>query len=358
MRIVFVNNAYAWGGVKTWCLDMAKSFMEAGHQASIFGHDPVFINKALARGLTAQRHRSGFDFNPSAIAFYRNYFKDNGIDIVVVNVGKDLRTAGLAAWLCKIPVVHRIGAPRDIRVSLKTRLEARLLQPNYMCCSQFVLEQFQVNVPFTAKYNKIAIWPGTVIPDFADRPRGEVPHIITTSQLTKAKRHAELLEALAVLRGEGVAFRLTLAGDGPERRNLEQLVERQGLASCVRFVGFTTNVGDYLKNADIFVLPTICEPLGIALEEAMAHGLVPVARASGGVPEIWPEKHRDLLIDHESGASGFAAVLRRLLALPEGEFQNLRRAVHEHARSCFEQTGQFLKFYGWLEEIIASRKCG
>lgn len=351
MHIAFVNNTHKWGGVKTWCLAMAKSFQEAGHWSGILGQEPVFIQKALDMGLNAVCKKSGPDYNPFAIAFYRRYFLDHGVDVVVVNVGKDVRTAGIAARLCGIPVIHRVGAPRDFRSTFQTRLDCRLLRPRFICCSQFVLDAMRREAPHSAMYEGVAIHPGVVVPPEPRAGRAPGPRrIITTSRLSGEKRHLDLLKALALLRAEGFEFHLTIVGDGPTRPSLEAYAEASGIAPFVTFAGFTTHVESCLDAADIFVLPTWCEPLGISLEEAMAAGLVPVARNAGGVPEIWPPFCKELLVEQHSDAEGFAGALRDLLNRPEADLEALGARVQDHARDCFAQEKQFRKFYDWLCE--------
>ena len=355
MHVAFVNNTRKWGGVKTWSLAMAKSLQDAGHQSSVLGQDPVFIEKALSMGLNAVRRPVGPDYNPMAIAFYRAFFSRHAVDAVVVNVGKDIRSAGIAARIRGIPMIHRVGAPRDFRSTIQTRLESNLLRPHYLCCSQYVLDLLQVSVPHVGRFMKTAIHPGTPVPVLLpERNRGGEMHIITTSRLSSDKRHAELLEALCALRDEGFLFRLTIVGDGDERPALETLTRQKRLEDRVRFTGFTTDVSARLKEADIFVLPTWCEPLGIALEEAMAQGLVPVARNAGGVPEIWPEGLEYLLVEQKSGARGFAVALRSLISLSRESFDALRVQVHAHAGRCFDQKEQFRKFYAWVLDVQAA----
>ena len=109
------------------------------------------------------------------------------------------------------------------------------------------------------------------------------------------------------------------------------------------------HVGAELRQADIFVLPTDAEPLGIALEEAMAHGLFPLARNSGGVPEIWPARFRARLLSPGAGPEEFAAGLRSLLAVEPSVLDEWRQAVQNHARAAFSQEAQFEKFAAFLE---------
>ena len=61
------------------------------------------------------------------------------------------------------------------------------------------------------------------------------------------------------------------------------------------FLGTTDNVFDKLYNADVFVFPSKCEGLGLALMEAMATGLPTVATNVGGIPELIENEKDGLL---------------------------------------------------------------
>ncbi len=151
---------------------------------------------------------------------------------------------------------------------------------------------------------------------------------------------------------------LVLVGDGPQRRRLHTLIDRDGLAETVRLTGALPRVGvrAELQRALVFALPVRTrlaglnpEGLGLAALEAAACGLPVIIGDSGGAPEtvrdgqsgfvIPPHDHRVLadrlvllLTDRERsramGAAGRAlvqdqysaertrATLRRVLALP------------------------------------------
>jgi len=68
-------------------------------------------------------------------------------------------------------------------------------------------------------------------------------------------------------------FILILVGDGPEKKNLENLALNLGISEKVRFVGYQSEPRIFLNLMDVFVLASYGEGLSIALMEAMAAGL-------------------------------------------------------------------------------------
>lgn len=349
MNILFANSTRKWGGVKTWCLDMAESLARQGHGTWIVGRPGPFVEKAAQLGIPAAAHSFGFDLNPLSVAFFLRFLVRNRIDVLVCNISKDLRTAGVAARLLGIPVVQHLGAPGDVADSVKTRATQRLLGAHLVTCSRFVLERLIASVPIFADCDFTAIFPGTRLNPHAPSGNHAVRTIIATSQLNPDKGHAHLLEALAALKGRGYGFRCIIVGTGRDEDALKARSRSLGLEDRVEWTGFVTDVQAQLARADIFVLPTLCEPLGIALEEAMANGLVPVARNIGGPPEIWPPDLRDLLVEPKSDAAGFEAALARLLDASDEALLAMKQAVYAHAAATFSQDAQALKFLHWLE---------
>jgi len=124
------------------------------------------------------------------------------------------------------------------------------------------------------------------------RPRdgiGDEPaRLLTVAALTEKKGHADLFQALLLLRERGVAVRLDLVGDGELRSQLQALVGQLRLSEEVRFHGELPKqeVASFMRAADLFVLPSRFENLPCVLIEAMASGLPSLATAVGGVPEL------------------------------------------------------------------------
>jgi glycosyltransferase involved in cell wall biosynthesis len=132
----------------------------------------------------------------------------------------------------------------------------------------------------------IRIWNGIDTARFAwAGPRRE-PTAVTVSRLALAKDVPTLLRATAIVARELPAFRLRVAGDGPERAALEALARGLGIAGHVEFLGERHDVPALLAGAGLFVSSSLTEGLSLTLAEAMAVGLPVLATATGGNPEI------------------------------------------------------------------------
>jgi glycosyltransferase involved in cell wall biosynthesis len=149
------------------------------------------------------------------------------------------------------------------------------------------------------------------------RPADPV-RLLSVGRLAPAKGQLIMVKACAALHQQGVAFELTVVGDGPDRGRLEQAVAQAGLGTQVRFTGAlnTAEVHAELQRADAFVLPSLAEGIPVVLMEAMASGVPCVTTPVNGIPE---------LVRHE--LNGLLATPGDVVSLAE----QLGRIVTDHA---------------------------
>ena len=123
--------------------------------------------------------------------------------------------------------------------------------------------------------------------DFA--PPGTVL-IGNVARLDKVKDHAGLIDAFKILcdqaEGKTAGCRLMIAGDGPQRRELEQQIVQLGLTETVRLLGNRDDVAQLLAECDVFALSSMAEGMPVTLLEAMAARLPVVATNVGGIASV------------------------------------------------------------------------
>lgn len=111
------------------------------------------------------------------------------------------------------------------------------------------------------------------------------PRILSLSRLSAEKRIPDLMRAFALLQGGHPTAKLTVAGEGPLRGELEQLAGRLGIDSSVEFPGFI-DAAKAMANADVLVQLSVWENCSYTLLDAVSAGLGVVVTPVGGNPEI------------------------------------------------------------------------
>ncbi|MFA7165378.1 MAG: glycosyltransferase [Desulfoplanes sp.] len=348
MNILFVNSTHKWGGVKTWTLDVAKGLQDLGHSVWIIGRPGPFTDKAEALGISVRRDTFGMDFSPFQIIKTMLLCKKQHIDRVVVNVGKDMRTAGIAARILGIPVIHRIGLSGDMLNKWNVRFAQRYINPRLLVPCEQIRQDLPLALPYLVPDDITVIHTGKKIAEAPSQTTLGPLRCISTSQLNADKGHRDVLTALSHLKKKGITFRYHVVGTGQEESALHTLAAELGINEDIVWHGFQDDVDSLLKDADIFILPSYREGLPNSLLEAMARGLVCITRDVGGVEEIWPEWASSLMVPLNDRDHLLESSLERLLTTPHHEIDALKKRFHQHAKACFELSLQVEKLSAWL----------
>ncbi|MFI5460777.1 MAG: glycosyltransferase family 4 protein [Isosphaerales bacterium] len=152
------------------------------------------------------------------------------------------------------------------------------------------------------------------------------PRVMFTGRLHPQKNIPLLLEAWSEVARRHTA-NLILVGPGSDRQPLTELAGSLGIADRVQFVGAVDDPADYLRAADVFVLPSLAEGMSNSLLEAMSTALPCVVSGIGGntdlvadgqtgrlvqtaTPSAWSETLLELL-EHPANARRLGEAARR-----------------------------------------------
>lgn len=142
------------------------------------------------------------------------------------------------------------------------------------------------------------IYNGISVKQFEKLPAPTWKHplrFLIIGRLTKQKGHNMALHALAKMRQ--FDWKLTIVGDGEERRYIERTVRQLRLEDRVTMLPSTTNTSAVYTAHDIVLVPSLWEGLGLVVMEAMAAGRLVIAAKTGGIPELIQDKHTGVLFD-------------------------------------------------------------
>lgn len=120
----------------------------------------------------------------------------------------------------------------------------------------------------------------------------DVKNIISVGRLSFEKDHKTLIHAFALLLKDKPNLKLTIYGEGRERKKMEQLIEKLGMKDYIFLPGAVSNIQSIFVKADLFVFASLYEGFPNALCEAMAIGLPVIAsNCSGNIDIIDDDKN-------------------------------------------------------------------
>lgn len=240
---------------------------------------------------------------PGGFAYWPG--NDPGVPVVLTSHGTDL------FLLDRFPAARRVAGPILRAASQVTVISTPLVD-----------RVRRLGVP--AK--RITVLPMPLSADrFGHQAGGarDPDRLLFVGRLIERKGAEYAIRAVAELGRQGRAARLTVVGDGPERRRLEALARELGAGDAVEFAGALPHdaVSAHYRRAAALLMPAVTdwkgeqEGFGMVLVEAMATGLPVVATRSGGIPDVVADGRTGLLVP-ERDAPALAAAARQLLEDP------------------------------------------
>jgi glycosyltransferase involved in cell wall biosynthesis len=150
--------------------------------------------------------------------------------------------------------------------------------------------------------------------------RAEPPLVVSVGRLAAKKGHDTLIEACALVKGQGIDFTCQIVGDGDERSRLQALIHRLGLDGQVDLAGAMSHDETLALVATGTVAALACRTLAngdrdgipVSLMEAMALSLPVVSTRVSGIPELVQDGSNGLLVNPDDPAA-LASALSTLL---------------------------------------------
>ncbi len=176
--------------------------------------------------------------------------------------------------------------------------------------------------------------------------------LVFLGRLVSQKGCDTLIQALDLLKREGRQPALTIIGDGPDRRRLEQLVAHLELQNQVQFIGTLSGEGlvQELNQHRVIVIPSrYNEAFGIVALEGLACGLLPIVSERGGLTDaVGP--HGLTFLNEDAGS--LARQIREVLRDP-GLAERLLDGVEAHLNQ-FKSRQIAKRYLAVIERVVCS----
>ncbi len=324
LRIVHAVRSDGFAGVEQFMLRLASAQAEQGHDVTVVGgaaarmRDPLAA--AGARSLPADRLTDVIRQVrrlPADVVNAHMTAADAGCAIALagrprVALVSTRHFAGPRGRLGPVPIDALIGRRVDAEISISRAVAAATGRPSTVV--------------------------HTGIPPAATVADGESKTVLMVQRLQPEKRAAVGVEAFLASGLAADGWRLDVVGKGPERPRLEALIAAHPHGTTVRLLGVRDDVPQLLARAALLIAPCPVEGLGLAVLEAMAHGVAPVAAGAAG--------HLDLLDGLDDRARfrpddvGDAAAALQAFARDAPRRRRLAAAARERAQTEFSIAAQ------------------
>jgi glycosyltransferase involved in cell wall biosynthesis len=295
LRVVLLDSIPSWGGGEKWCVEAAGELKKRSHHVAIAcTENSALAARAAAAGTEVWPMRFGGLRSIATAREFAKRLREERIELVIANIGRDLRIAAFACSRSQARLLQRRGIARKLKRDPLHRFIyrkcVRRVIANCAAIRDEMLGAGDVIGPerFVVIENGVEVGgPGNGARWRADHgiaPR--VPLAIVVGRLAPMKGHEHLLRAWKRVLAREPAAQLAILGDGESSASLSALSAQLDLERSVHFTGFVRDLADPYAAADVFVLPSVRdEGCNNALLEAMARGLPAVVTRCGGLPE-------------------------------------------------------------------------
>jgi glycosyltransferase involved in cell wall biosynthesis len=343
MRILYVLNGFDQGGAERGLLELVENGAFEDHELRVLalcrgrGDLADRVSNRLGKRVQFVTERDTLTFWACSAGFFR-----------ILRTAFVFRPQKLVLSLKQANVVGRSAAilmPRLTCVAFEHTAEyrARRLQSLYGPLLRLLslrVDEVWADSAETLEKTRRYFFPrrreGHVIPVFVaegDAPfkagyaMGSGVRLVAAGRLVAGKNLALLIEAMVLLRDEGIEAKLDIYGDGPERQTLEALVVERGLQDHATLHGYRADWAEQATAADIFLNLSEVEGFCIVVAEAMLAGLPVIAVDVGGIRDYGLDGENMLKLS-AADAEGSRTAILRLMA-----DQSLRERLGRRARA-------------------------
>ncbi len=322
--ILCTESSKGWGGQENRTLVESTGLRERGARV-IFLCQPesVLGRRAEAEGFEVRTCMMRKSYDLSAVRSILTLIRTENIDVISTHSGRDSFLAGVAGRISrKRPLIVRT---RHLAMPITSRISYSLLPHCVVTVSEYV-RSYLIKEGVNA--DKVVAVPtgvdiGRFSPGNADgtlkqelKLDSDVPLVGTVGILRVKKGHHVLLDAVPSVLKEIPEAMFVFAGDGPQRKNIQNKIQGMGLDERVRMLGLRKDIPNVLSSIDLFVLPTLQEALGTSFLEAMAMEKPVIGTNVGGVGEVIRDGINGFLVEPDNP---FALATAIVSMLKDGE---------------------------------------
>jgi glycosyltransferase involved in cell wall biosynthesis len=241
-------------------------------------------------------------------------------------------------------------------------------KPNdlYYYITKYILRKIDINIAVSkamadlyfnlgiSKTHFPYIHHGISFPEFEEPPHGENfrkarPQLITVGRIEIIKGHHFLIDAMPAILEVFPQTKLLILGDGTEKANCQEQVQKAGLQNHVEFMGFMQQPYQYISHSDILVQPSFFESFGLVFVEGIALKTPIIAFDVPAGNEIL-ENDKTALLVSKGDSKALAEKIIYLLRNPDVAKQIAENAYGKY-KSEFTTEAMVKKMAAWYKSL-------
>lgn len=296
---------------------------------------------------------------PAAVIFYSKHIlkaKRNGVNCVLMSGFSEKLLVTWIAYLCGLPVVWYEYGPLETVFKKNLYLPKILyrltkhIPKRVLTISENTKNQLIPHARISSAKLKV-IYPGVKSPKqthFVDKPV-----IGSISRLTAEKGQRTLVQIWPEVLKHVPDAKLILAGDGPDRKYLQQLIDRLHLEDAVELMGFVDDTATFFSRIKVFVFAGTweLEGFGLVLAEAMSYRLPVIAYNKPPMSEVLA--YAGELVSPAKPEFLAETIVQVLSNNPK--IDQLRKLSGDIYQDRYQLDNQVKAVYGQLQEVINQR---
>ena len=313
IKILNVMSSKNLGGIEQAFIDYNTAFSQFNYKVYAFYHKKGKIKEKIKNINAKNINFIGFNFfKPYFLILPFLFIQIYKIkpNLIICHTRKILFIFKLVSFFLKIPLVF---------VAHNEKI-------NHLNCADFIFSTTEYQKEIFIKNNfikeKIFVIPNmlTFKKQFYELDKYHTPPILgVIGRFDPMKGFSLFVSACNILKKKGIKFIAKIAGSPQikymkEYEKIIKAVKDYNLQEYIEFTGWIENKDDFYNNIDIFILPSIYEPFGIVLLEAMMYSKPIISSLQkGGVTEMLKNNDNAFLVFENTNVDDLADKIEKLI---------------------------------------------
>ncbi len=344
MKILFVIHGLQTGGAEKVLVMLANYLARSGYKISIItftNEEPFYKINPLVNII---KHNKNYTRSSKVLSIFtrindlKKLFKENNPDIVISFITITNIYSILAAKLAGKKII--VSEHTNYNYSSKKLLG--LLRTLIYPIANFVvvLTNYDKNKYMLNKNVHVIENPLIISHNYENIRRENI--ILGVGRLADMKGFDMLIKAFSKIKKD--EWKLIILGEGPQRKELENLINQLHLNDKVSLLGITKDVEKYYKKANIFVLSSRREGFPGALCESIGYGCASIAfNCTTGPSEIIEHNINGILVEPEN-IDELSSAIQKLMENPKR-----RLILSSHSKDIISRLDIKIISSKWIE---------